>query len=78
MAEGWVTCHYCGGTGKVRYTCREWNLRLLRMIWESRHPCSEEGLGIYRCKVCGQFSLVVGCYGLGRHIASTGRKRAGI
>ncbi len=52
----YVDCPHCGGTGKVEHECSEYHLQLLESIYEIGFGFGGgyEGLGVYRCKVCGQ------------------------
>lgn len=50
MSNGYVPCYYCGGTGKIKHECTQYNLNLIKLLYG--YP--GESLGIYRCSTCGQ------------------------
>jgi hypothetical protein len=48
--EFYIPCPHCGGTGKIRHECTQYNLNLIKLLYD-RYG---ELLGIYRCSICGQ------------------------
>jgi uncharacterized Zn finger protein len=53
-----VTCPKCGGTGKIKHTCRLDKCDVLKTLYETSGTYSYKSMTIRKCPVCGQLYKV--------------------